>query len=48
MASKGQSDLVILGDLNVQDPKPGTLEECLGRDYTLVRVSTLASKILCA
>lgn len=42
MASNGK-DLVILADTNVQDPRPATLEECLGRKYSLVRVTTMAS-----
>lgn len=38
-------DLAILADSNVQDPKPATLVECLGREYSLVRVTTFASFI---
>lgn len=36
------SDLVIMADTNVQDPKPASLEELLGRDYTIIRVSSVA------
>ncbi len=34
--------LLILGDINVQDPRPSTLADCLGREYLLHRVSSLA------
>jgi hypothetical protein len=35
------AELVVLADNNVQDPKPSTIVECLGRELTLFRVTSL-------
>jgi hypothetical protein len=43
MASSAVHDLIVLADSNVQDPKPSTLTECLGREFILHRVTTMAS-----
>jgi hypothetical protein len=43
MASPATPDLLILADSNVQDPKPSTLQECLGRFFIMHRVTTMSS-----
>jgi hypothetical protein len=43
MASPISPDLLILADSNVQDPKPSTLQECLGRFFTMHKVTTMSS-----
>jgi hypothetical protein len=36
------SDLLILADANIQDPRPSTLAECLGRKFTIHRVQGIS------